>query len=188
VHHALGDAAAAGALAGQALELAQQWQTPGAIGQALHGHARLCAGDERLTLVRDAVEHLRRSPARLELARALVTLGGLLRRAGHRSDSRGPLREGYELARVCGADGLGESARHELRASGVRVRREPRTGPDALTPSEQRIAGLAASGASNAEIAQALFLTVKTVEMHLTSAYRKLGLRSRRELATALAA
>ena len=79
-----------------------------------------------------------------------------------------------------------ELARAELRVTGARIRRPASSGPDALTPSERRIAGLAAGGATNPEIAQALFVTVKTVEMHLGNAYRKLGIGSRRELAAAL--
>ena len=187
-HHTLGDEDAAQALAAQAMTLARRWGTPGAIGQALHGAARLGGDhdDDMLQMLRDAVEHLQRSPARLELAHALVTLGGLLRRRGHRVDSREPLREGYELARTSAAAGLAETARAELRASGIRVRREPLTGADALTASERRIAEMAAEGATNAEIAQALFLTVKTVEMHLTSGYRKLDIRSRRDLSSVL--
>jgi DNA-binding CsgD family transcriptional regulator len=136
----------------------------------------------------DAIGHLRRSPARLEPARALVTLGGVLRREARRVDSREPLREGYELAQRCGALALVETARSELRASGIRLRREVATGADALTPSERRIADMAAAGLSNPEIAQELFLTVKTIEMHLTSVYRKLDIRRRGELARALGA
>lgn len=187
VHHALGDEHAAQALVVQALTLARRWGTPGSIGQALHAAARLGGSDDAVQMLRDAVEHLQCSPARLELARALITLGGLLRRRGSRVDSRQPLREGLDLARACAADGLAETARAELRASGIRVRRETRTGTDALTASERRIAGMAAGGASNAAIAQALFLTVKTVEMHLTSTYRKLDIRTRRDLPSALA-
>ncbi len=133
-----------------------------------------------------AVEHLERSPRRLEHARALVDLGSAQRRAGQRSDAREPLRAGYELARECGADGLADTARQELAASGVRVRRDWLTGRDSLTASERRIASLAAEGASNAEIAQALFVTIKTVEMHLTHTYRKLDITGRADLARTL--
>ena len=186
VHWAIGDRDACEALVAQALALARGWGSPGSVGQALHAAARLGNGDGAIDVLRDAVEHLQRSPVRLELARALVTLGGTLRRGGHRVDSREPLREGYEVARWCAALGLAETARAELRASGIRVRREVLTGADALTASERRIAEMAAAGASNAEIAQGLFLTVKTVEMHLTSAYRKLDIRSRHDLPSAL--
>jgi DNA-binding CsgD family transcriptional regulator len=187
VHHALGDSESARATADQALEIARKWDTPGAIGQALHAHARVGVAAEPLEALKEAVSLLAQSPLRLEHAKALVTLGGFMRREGSRADSREPLREGYELAVDCGAAGLAEAARAELRASGVRVRRQPRGGADELTPSEERIARMAANGLSNAEIAQELFLTVKTVEMHLTQSYRKLDIRGRRELAAALA-
>ena len=133
-----------------------------------------------------AIEYLQRSPRRLVHARALVDLGAALRRAGHRSDARDPLRAGYGLARECGAHTLAETARLELAASGIRLRRERLTGTEALTASERRIAYAAAAGASNAEIAQTLFVTVKTVEMHLTHAYRKLDITKRAELPKAL--
>ena len=117
-----------------------------------------------------------------------MSLGAALRRAGHRVDSRVPLREGYELARRCGAEGLAETARSELRASGIRLRREAASGADALTPSERRIADMAAAGLSNPEIAQELFLTVKTIEMHLTRVYRKLDIGRRARAHAALGA
>ena len=111
-----------------------------------------------------------------------------MRRRGARRESRAPLREGHELARACHAHAVAEHARNELAASGVHVERGDLARRDELTPSERRIANLAAEGASNKQIAQTLFLTVKTVEMHLSSAYRKLDIRSRRDLASALAA
>jgi DNA-binding CsgD family transcriptional regulator len=186
VHAATGDGEAAEALAMQASQLAQDWGTPGARGRALHIQARVCGGGESIDLLRQAVELLSESPVRLEDASARVSLGAALRRAGHRVDSRAPLREGYELAHRCGAEGLAEAARSELRASGIRLRREPASGADALTPSERRIADMAAAGLSNPEIAQELFLTVKTIEMHLTRVYRKLDIGRRAELTAAL--
>ena len=185
-HAALDDRAAATALVERALGVAERFGVPGFIGQALHARARIEDRDTAIETVRQAIGHLERSPARLEHARALVTLGRLLRRRGERVQSREPLRAGYKLANACGAETLAETARTELRASGIRVRREPLSGTDALTASERRIAAMAADGTSNSEIAQALFLTVKTVEMHLTSVYRKLDIHSRRELSTAL--
>ena len=186
VHQARGDRSAAEAVAAQAVELATRWDTPGAIGHALHVQARVGSPDASLDVLRSAVDLLERSPARLEHARACITFGGALRRRGHRVESRAALREGYELARRCGADALAETARSELRASGIRLQREPVSGADSLTPSERRIAEMAAAGLSNAEIAQELFLTVKTIEMHLTRAYRKLDVRRRAQLARAL--
>jgi DNA-binding CsgD family transcriptional regulator len=166
-----------------AVEAAARWGTPGATGTALRALA-LARRDREL--LEEAVASLARSPLRLEHARALVDLGAILRRAGHRVASRAPLREGFALASECGGIAIRERARAELAASGVRVRREAASGPAALTPSERRIVEQAAAGASNPEIAQALFVTVKTVEMHLSNAYRKLGISGRRELAAAL--
>jgi DNA-binding CsgD family transcriptional regulator len=187
VHHALGNDADMSELLAQAEALAERWGSVGLIGQVRHQAARLQGGADSPERVREAVDLLERSPARLELARALVSLGGALRRAGRRAESRQPQRDGYELARECGAGGLAEMARGELRASGVRLRREALSGVASLTASERRIAEMAAAGASNPEIAQALFLTVKTVESHLTHAYRKLDIAGRAQLADALA-
>jgi DNA-binding CsgD family transcriptional regulator len=185
-HEALGSHEAAAALRAEARSLAAQWGTPGALGQVARAEALFGDGGDRIGGLRAAVTLLERSPARLELARGLVDLGAALRRAGARTDARTPLREGYELARDCGAESLAEDARHQLAASGVRIRRARLTGAESLTPSELRIAHMAADGSSNAEIAQALFVTVKTVEMHLTHVYRKLGIPGRGELARAL--
>jgi DNA-binding CsgD family transcriptional regulator len=186
-HYALGHQELVNTELDQALTLAQQWGTPSAIGSVMRVRGRR-AGDptQGIEDLRTAIEYLQRSPRRLVHARALVDLGSALRRAGHRSDARDPLRAGYDFARECGADGLAETARLELAASGIRLRRERLTGAESLTPSERRIADLAATGASNAEIAQALFVTVKTVEMHLTHAYRKLDITKRAELPRAL--
>jgi ATP/maltotriose-dependent transcriptional regulator MalT len=124
--------------------------------------------------------------AALDRARALVDLGGTLRRAARRGDAREPLRLGLDLARRCGAKALAQRAREELVAVGARLRRDAATGREALTARESQVAGLAAQGMSNREIAEALFVTVKTVEWHLKNAYVKLGVRSRRELRSAL--
>ena len=146
------------------------------IGIALRAHARTVGGDAGLADLEESVELLRSSPARLELAYSLIELGSALRRAGQRSAAREPLREGLELAQRCGAAALAEVAHQELIVSGARPRRELLAGPDALTPSERRVAELAASGMQNREIAQALFVTTKTVGTHLAHIYQKLGL------------
>jgi DNA-binding CsgD family transcriptional regulator len=187
-HHVLGQLESRDALLHEALALAEHWGARSYLGETRYRAARLTAGDDAVEIIESAVELLHAAPARLVLARALVSLGELLRRRGRRADSREPLREGYQLARRCGASALAETARSELRASGIRLQRETLAGPDALTASERRITKLAARGATNAEIAQALFLTVKTVEMHLTHAYRKLDVKGRAQLTQALAA
>lgn len=186
-HLAQGDTSAAAALLARTVQLAERWGTIGALGQTVRARARATTGDGAITLLHEATEMLERSPLALEHARALVDLGASLRRAGHRQDARQPLRDGYQAARECGADTLAETARVELAASGIRLRRPALTGAESLTPSERRIADLAAASATNAEIAQALFITIKTVEMHLTNAYRKLGITTRTQLNRALA-
>src|SRR5262249_27016401 len=133
-------------------------------------------------LLQQAVDSLERSPRRLDYARALADLGAALRRRGDRAAARKPLRQALGIAHECGGVVVRERARKELAATGVRVRREAQSRADSLTPSERRIAELAAGGASNRDIAQALFVTVKTVEMHLGHTYRKLGIASRHEL------
>jgi DNA-binding CsgD family transcriptional regulator len=186
---ALGDRERAVALAEDALAIARVWGAPGGLGAARRVAALVGArtqGDrcEQLEL---AVATLRSSHWRLELARALVDLGIARRVAGHRVDSRSVLREGLDLAAACGARPLVQRARSELLIAGARPRRDRITGRDALTPSEQRIAGLACAGNTNREIAQLLFVTPKTVELHLSRAYRKLGIAGRSMLAQALA-
>jgi len=181
--HATGDEGAAAREAQAALSWARVWGTPGYLGQALTVSGLIVGGDEGLARLRDAVEHVERSPARRELARSLVELGAALRRRGERTAAREPLRRALDLASAGGLVATAERAREELRVTGAKVHRPASTGLAALTPSERRIVDLAADGASNAEIAQGLFVTVKTVEMHLGNAYRKLGISSRRQLA-----
>ena len=149
--------------------------------------AGLLAGGERgIELLSDAVTTLSRSPSALEQARALTDLGGVLRRAGRRADAREPLRAGLRLARDCGAERLAERAEQELRAAGAKPRRLAFSGAESLTASELRIAEMAASGLSNQQVAEALFVTSKTVENHLGRVYQKLGIHSRDEIADAL--
>jgi DNA-binding CsgD family transcriptional regulator len=150
----------------------------------------LCEGGERgLERLRQAVDLARSGPPRLEGIRALVDLGAALRRSNQRAAAREPLQIAADMALHGGATALHERARTELAAAGARPRREAlRSGPASLTPSERRIAELAAGGHSNREISHILFVTPKTVEYHLRNAYRKLDIDSRRELARVLAA
>jgi DNA-binding CsgD family transcriptional regulator len=186
LRHLLGDAEEAAREADQALAWARTWGTDAYIGQALTVAGLVRGGDEGLAALRDAVAHLERSPARRELARSLIELGGALRRRGERAAAREPLRRALDLATAGGLTATAAAARDELRVTGARVRREASHGVDSLTPSERRIAERAAAGATNPQIAQELFVTAKTVEMHLGHAYRKLGISSRRELAARL--
>jgi ATP/maltotriose-dependent transcriptional regulator MalT len=160
-------------------------------GVALRAAGLLEDGERGLALLSESVAVLESSQARLELARSTVELGIALGRADRRAEGRDRLMAGLELARRCGAIRLGARARDELRALGGRARPIAATGRDALTASELRVARLATAGASNPEIAQELYVTVKTVETHLYNAYTKLGLSgrgSRKRLASALTA
>ena len=139
-------------------------------------------GQAGLELLRESVDSLTDSPALLERAHSLTELGAALRRSGQRAAAREPLAEALDLAARCGARPLLARAREELKATGARPRRAWRTGVDALTPSELRIVRLAAAGRSNREIAQELYVTLKTVEGHLSRAYTKLGIEGRAQL------
>ena len=183
----IGDREQAQALVEEELALATSFGAPGAIGQALAGIAALADGAQAVEAREEAVRVLEGSQTALRRARASVELGAALRRAGKRGDAREPLRQGLDLAHRCGARALEARARAELVAAGGRPRREAATGVDALTPRERQVAGLAAQGMSNREIAEALFVTLKTVEWHLRHAYEKVGVQSRRELGAAMA-
>ena len=142
--------------------------------------------DASLELLKEAVELLGKSPARLDDALARYELGEELRRAGHRAAARERLTEALELALACGASAVATRSHDELVAAGARPRRDPIESRSNLTASELRVAGMAAGGMTNREIAQALFLTEKTIENHLRSVYRKLSIGSRSQLARAL--
>jgi DNA-binding CsgD family transcriptional regulator len=157
---------------------ARRWGAPGPVSKVLRLLGTI-GRQGRLDALREAVEVAEQSTARLEHAKALVALGSELRRGRKPAAAREPLRRGLELAAQCGAHPVADEARSELYAAGGRPKRDALTGPDSLTPSERRIAELAAKGHGNREIAQALFVTQKTVEFHLTSVYRKLGVNAR---------
>ena len=183
----LGDRNQALKFADEEVELARAWGAPRALGMSLRSAGLLAGGEEGLRLLREAVDVLSDSPALLERARALTELGAALRRANRRKQARERLADGLELAERCSAVLLAERARAELVATGARPRRSRRSGEAGLTPSERRVARLAAAGHTNRDIAQALFVTPKTIEVHLSHAYRKLGIRSRAQLPGVLA-
>jgi DNA-binding CsgD family transcriptional regulator len=162
--------------------LARRWGAPRALGRALRVAGLAEAGDDGLDLLTEAATVLESSSARLEYANALIDLGAALRRAGQRRQAQVYLRHGMELAQGCGSAPLAREAMTELKITGARPRRVSLTGPKALTASEQRVAELAASGFTNHDIAQRLFITPKTVEVHLTNTYRKLGVTRRGEI------
>jgi DNA-binding CsgD family transcriptional regulator len=186
---AQGEPDAGRALAAEHLAIVQaSWPTHSAQGIALCALGTLTPGAAGVKLLEQAVAELERSPRRLELARALVALGSALRRGRRRAAARAPLTQAMKIADQCGAIPLAEQARDELRATGARPRRLALSGVQSLTPSELRVARLAATGATNRHIAQELYVTLPTVETHLRHVFQKLDLTSRHQIADALAA
>jgi DNA-binding CsgD family transcriptional regulator len=183
---ATGRAAGARAVVLEELERARRWGAPAPIGRALRVLAGF-EGEDRLARLREARAVVEDSPVRLERLRVLCELGAALRHARERVEARDPLREALDEARRLGAVAIARRAHDELAATGETVRPLLATGVESLTPSERRVASMAAEGMSNREIAQTLFLTVKTVETHLSAAYRKLEIAGRAELSGALA-
>jgi DNA-binding CsgD family transcriptional regulator len=182
--HALGDGDRAARLIDEELRLAREFELPAHAGAALRVRA-IVAGHDVATLD-EAIVVLDGAGAPLELARALIDLGGAHRRAGRRVAAREPLRSALELAHRCGATMLERRAHDELLATGARPRRAMLTGIESLTPSERRIADLVAAGNTNRAVAETLFLTKGTVEWHLKHIYQKVDVRSRDELAAVL--
>ncbi len=181
----LGDEAGARRMASEELARARRWGAASGIGQALRAAALVDDDEKSIARLEEAVTVLRDSPARLEHARALTDLGAASRRANRRADARTSLQESVRIARACGATALAERAELELRAAGGRSS-NPTAGLEQLTVSERRVAELAAQGRSNPQIAQALFVTRKTVETHLGRVYSKLGIDGRGQLQQAL--
>ena len=178
---ALGRTDEARELAAADLRDARHFGAPWRLGCALRG-AAAADGAARADLLEEAVDVLRAAGARVELARALIELA----RDTSIGAARGALQEAIELAEASGASAVAGDATSALVSTGARPRRARRTGLDALTPAERRTARLVAEGRSNPEVAAALFVTPKTVEKHLSACYRKLGVRSRSQLAAAL--
>lgn len=183
---ALGRRAEAEQLSNELMGWAHKVGNAGSIAHVMRAVAVSRGGAEGARILEEAVALLSQTPRRLEHAHALVDLGEALRRDGRRADARAPLREAFGLACRCGAARIARRANAELEATGEKVRRYVQIGVESLTPSERRVADLAASGMTNRQIAQSLFVTVKTVEAHLSAVYGKLDISSRRELPQAL--
>jgi DNA-binding CsgD family transcriptional regulator len=185
---ALGDRDEAARLAREALDRARWCGVPRVISRSLRTASAVADGQLRVDYLTEARSLIEGSPSLLERAHCLVELGAALRMSGQPTAAQPPLREGLQLADAIGAVPLADRAGAELRVTGVRPRRAAYTGVDALTPAERRVAELAATGLTNAQIAQDLFVTMKTVQTHLAHTYRKLGIESRRDLAGAFGA
>jgi DNA-binding CsgD family transcriptional regulator/tetratricopeptide (TPR) repeat protein len=183
---ALGNDDDAQRIAAEAVGLAREAGGVRGIGITLREQGVVTGGTEGLDLLSEAAEVLGGTRARLQHAEALLEHGAALRRANFRKEAREPLREALELAHRCGAVPLEERARAELAATGARPRKAVFTGVESLTPSELRVARMAAEGMTNREIAQSLTVTAKTVETHLRHVYQKLDVAKRTELSGVL--
>jgi DNA-binding CsgD family transcriptional regulator len=172
---ALGRADQAHELCDEDLALARDGERPREIGSALRVAARLEANGRSVGLLTEAVEALEASETVLELLRTRVDLGAALRRDGQRQAAREPLTRALDAASALGATVLADRARSELVAAGARPRRARLHGVESLTASELRVARLAAEGLTNREIAEALFVSRKTVDYHLRHVYQKLA-------------
>jgi DNA-binding CsgD family transcriptional regulator len=175
--------AEAAELAAAHLGWARGWGRPAALGVALRADALSAPAGDAPERLAGAVDVLAGSALRTEEARARADLGVRLLRAGERRAGREELERALEVAIACGCRGVARAVADELEVAGAKPRR---VAFDELTASERRVAELAASGRTNREIADELFVTPKTVENHLTRVYAKLGLRTRRDLAGAL--
>ena len=160
--------------------------TDWALGMEARVRALALAGAEAERFHRESIERLARTRLRLELARARLLYGEWLRRENRRVDAREQLRVAREAFLAAGADGFAERARHELLATGEKVRKRRDDTRDELTPQEEQIARLARDGRTNPEIGAELFLSPRTVEWHLKKVFTKLGISSRRALRDAL--
>jgi DNA-binding NarL/FixJ family response regulator len=153
------------------------------LGLAARGRALLSDDADAEEHYREALAQLGASGALLHLARAQLLYGEWLRRQNRRRDARVQLTAALETFESAGANAFADRTRAELLASGVNARKRVDETRRDLTPQEGQIARLAAGGATNPEIAARLFISSNTVEYHLRKVYRKLEIKSRRELA-----
>ena len=186
LHAELGNLARARELAEEELTLARAWGTPRAMGIALRVRGKVADGAAAVSLLEEAVQVLTDGSARLELAGAYAELGARRRMLGATAPARRDLRSAAVIAEQCAGHALAADVRAELLLSGARPRTAPQSGPAALTPSERRVAQLAAQGHRNRQIAERLSVSPNTVEVHLTNTYRKLAISSRAQLADVL--
>jgi ATP/maltotriose-dependent transcriptional regulator MalT len=183
-----GDTGIAGDALTRLAEFTQAGGTDFGLGIEARSRALLTEGETAENLYREAIDRLGRTKLRPELARAHLLYGEWLRRENRRTDARNQLRTAHDLLAAIGMEAFAERARHELLAAGETVRQPTAQPVSTLSAQEAHIAGLAADGQSNAEIAAQLFLSARTVEWHLRKIFTKLGIGSRRELREALPA
>jgi DNA-binding CsgD family transcriptional regulator len=168
------------------VEAAGAAETDWGLGLAARARALLSEGESAERLYQEAIERLGRTRLRPELARARLLYGEWLRAENRRVDARAQLHAAHDELASMGMQAFAERARKDLLAAGEKVRKRALEAREDLTPQERQIAQLASGGLSNPEIGARLFLSPRTVEWHLRKVFAKLGIRSRRELATAL--
>lgn len=186
VLHRLGRTEEAIVLVEDELSVARARGVAWLVAIALRVKGLVAGGDAGLAALAEAVEVAAPTPFRLEAARCYVEYGAALRRANRRAEARTHLETGVDLATRCASNTLRDRAMAELAATGARPRRTFVTGPESLTAMERRVAEMAAGGKSNPAIAQALFVSRKTVETHLSRVFQKLSIAARGEIAAAL--
>jgi DNA-binding CsgD family transcriptional regulator len=160
--------------------------TPWALGLRARCQALLDDSGSAEDAYRESLRQLARSRVTIALARTHLLYGQWLRRSKRRRDARQQLRTAQDMFAAMGADHFTELAGTELRATGERARARTPEATFDLTPQEAHVAGLAAGGASNNEIAAQLFLSPSTVNYHLRKVFRKLNVTSRAQLARSL--
>jgi DNA-binding CsgD family transcriptional regulator len=176
----LGYGSQAQIIASRQIAIARDWDASYPLGQSLLALALIETDrDIALRMMQDGVAVLEDSDFELALGRALVDLGRAQAGVGLQHDARKSLRQGLDLVHRCGAVESAEQAHAELVKSGARPRRRAQSGRNALTPAEERIAQMVIDGKTNREIAQELFVSLRTIELHLTNIYRKLRIVGR---------
>lgn len=167
-------------------DLVARWDVPRARALARIARAMVSRGTERIDLLTDAAVAMESSGAMLDRQRVEYLLGRELLRKEQPKAAREHLRTAAEIATWCGATTAAATVRELLVSAGGRMRQGTGARTDILTGSELRVVELAVGGATNREIADELFVTSRTVEVHLTNVYRKLGITGRADLATVL--
>jgi DNA-binding CsgD family transcriptional regulator/tetratricopeptide (TPR) repeat protein len=178
-----GDTRLAQAALARLSERARATGTPWALGLLARSRALLATDEDAEPLYQAALENLGRSGVVTDFARARLLYGEWLRRRRRRRDARLQLRVAYDMLQAIGGVAFAHRAGAELLATGEHARTRVVETRDELTPREQQVAELAASGASNAAIAAQLFISQHTVAYHLRKVFGKLSLTSRSQLA-----
>jgi DNA-binding CsgD family transcriptional regulator/tetratricopeptide (TPR) repeat protein len=167
-------------------QMAEIIGTDWALGIEARSRALLSDGDMAERLYRKGIEHLARTEARVELARAHLLYGEWLRREGRRVDARDQLHISHDMLDAIGTEAFAARAARELAATGETVRNRTVETLDGLTPQEANIARLARDGHTSPEIGAQLFISPRTVEWHLRKVFAKLGISSRKQLGSLL--